>query len=535
MKRQTFIQGSIVLIVSAVIVKLIGACFKIPLANLLGGEGMNYFGCGYSLFLPMYALMVNGLSPAVSKLTAERMCSGDYQTVEKVRHTTLKAFSTMGLLGSLSMVVLSKVFCRYVAGSPEAYLSVVALAPSVLFGCIGAVYRGYYEGLCNMVPTSVSQAVEALGKLAFGLGFCRYAISHYDTLSAYFHTDDVYAIASASAILGISLSTGVGLVVLLLFEPFRGSPKVRYTTCRKEERTLLRELFGVMVPIAIGSLATNLTTLIDLSTITRCLDSLDTQALTHRYGISTENFSGFVYGSYTGLAITIFNLVPSVTNMLSKGALPNVVHAWQRRDLTTLHRDVSDMLTVTSLIAIPSGLGITLLAKPILEFLYPLRIDEVAVSYESLACMGIGVVFLCLTFPLFSVLQGIDRPDLPIKVMLVGVVVKLIGNVALLSVPSVAVYGAGISTTVCYCVMYALTLVAFRKASGVRVGWFRVALPITYCGVLCAVSANVCNGMARHYIGTRVALLLAIAVGGGVYLLALYLMGFRLKSSPRYE
>jgi len=250
---------------------------------------------------------------------------------------------------------------------------------------------------------------------------------------------------------------------------------------------------------------------------------------------NVDDFAGFVYGSYTGLAITIFNLVPSITNMLSKGALPNVVASWQVKDTKSLQKDVSDMLSITSLIAIPSGLGITCLAKPILIFLYPQRIDEIAVSYESLAYMGIGVIFLCLSFPLFSVLQGINRADLPIKIMLVGVVIKLVGNVLLLSIPSTAIYGAGISTTVCYFVIFIMSFVSFVKVSAVNINLLKIILPIMYGSILCSITAIVSNDVLSSYTSSKLALLMAIVLGGGIYLLTLYLMGFKLIDTLSFK
>lgn len=536
MKKQTFIQGSLILIISALIVKVIGALFKIPLANMLGGDGMNYFGCGYSLFLPIYAIMINGLSPAISKLTAERVSKLDYNSVEKIRHISLISFSIIGLIGNVLMVLFSKVFCTYIADNSNAYLCVIMLAPSVIFGCICSVYRGYYEGLCNMIPTSISQLVEAIGKLIFGLIFCNFAIDNYDILTKYFPNTDIYSLASASAILGISLSTGLGLLVLILFEPFRYKYKVKSLSISKsEKKTLLKEIFSIMIPIAIGSLVTNLTTLIDLATIIRFIEKIPKEVLLSRYKVETDNISGFIYGSYTGLAITIFNLVPSVTNMLSKGALPNVVTSWQNKDLKSLQKDVSDMLTITSLIAIPSGLGITVLSKPILMFLYPQRLEEIEVSYESLSYMGVGVIFLCLSFPLFSVLQGINRTDLPIKIMLFGVAIKLIGNILTLSVPSIAVYGAGISTSVCYFVIFMISFVVFEKVSKVKINLLKISLPITYGSILCSISAIICNDVISKYQSSKLALMLAIVIGGGIYLVTLYLMGFKLVDTIKFR
>ena len=160
MKKQDFIKGSIILMLSAAIAKMLGALFKIPLTNMLGGVGMGYFSCAYSLFLPIYALTVTGLSSAVARLTAQSTALEMYENAKKVRKTALKLFFAAGLAGSIIIAVLARPFSVYVAKSPDAWISVTLIAPSVLFGCITAVERGYYEGLCNMYPTAFSQLAE---------------------------------------------------------------------------------------------------------------------------------------------------------------------------------------------------------------------------------------------------------------------------------------------------------------------------------------------------------------------------------------
>ena len=92
LKKQNFIKGSIILMVSAAAAKLLGAVFKIPLTNILGGVGMSYFSCAYSLFMPVYSLAVTGLSSAVAKMTAESAALGMYRNAVKVRRTALALF-----------------------------------------------------------------------------------------------------------------------------------------------------------------------------------------------------------------------------------------------------------------------------------------------------------------------------------------------------------------------------------------------------------------------------------------------------------
>ncbi|MCD8187735.1 MAG: oligosaccharide flippase family protein [Ruminococcus sp.] len=174
MKKQNFLKGSLILMASAVLAKLLGALFKIPLTNILGGVGMSYFSCAYSLFMPIYALTVTGLSAAVARMTAQSAALGMYENAKRVRRTALALFSVAGLAGSALILLLAKPFCIYAVDCPEAAAAVAMIAPSVFFGCITSVERGYYEGLSNMYPTALSQLAEGLVKVAAGLSLCSF-------------------------------------------------------------------------------------------------------------------------------------------------------------------------------------------------------------------------------------------------------------------------------------------------------------------------------------------------------------------------
>ena len=92
MKKQTFLKGSIILMASAAAAKILGALFRIPLTNILGGVGMSYFSCAYSLFMPVYALTVTGVTSAVARLTARSAALGAYDNAQRVRRTALLIF-----------------------------------------------------------------------------------------------------------------------------------------------------------------------------------------------------------------------------------------------------------------------------------------------------------------------------------------------------------------------------------------------------------------------------------------------------------
>lgn len=525
MKKQSFIKGSVILIASAVIAKAIGAIFKIPMTNMLGGTGMSCFSCAYGLFLPVYAVTANGLTTAVAKLTAENAAFGNYNNIKKIHRTALLIFSIAGFIGSILIAVLAVPFSEKGAACPEAWLSVLMISPSVLFGCITAVYRGCCEGMSNMYPTAVSQVIESLVRLAAGLGLCAYVLNNPQKVLCFLpQGTSIISAASAAAVLGISLSTIAGTVFMYI----RGIDCEKYSSHGKTDsgRRIAKNIFKIFIPVAIGSAVTNLTSIIDLSTIIRCLDkSLQNAPEYFRNNFpldNIENISEFIYGSFTGLAITIFNLIPSLTNMFGKGILPCLSESCAKKDKKSIKRLSENVIKATAFIAVPAGLGICVLSKPILTFLFPNRTAECAVSSQSLAILGIAVIFLSLSFPLFSCFQAAGKADAPVKLMLAGVGVKLAGNLILIPIPQINVSGAALSTLFCYLVIFILSLIFYPKAAGVRISLKCLVSPVI-SGILCAAAAWC---VYPHIpFNNMLSLPVAIAAGGIVYLIASYLTG----------
>ncbi len=532
MKKQSFIKGSIILIASALISKAIGAIFKIPMTNMLGGTGMSCFSCAYGLFLPVYAVISGGLTTAVAKLTAENAVFGNYANIKKIHRTALIIFSAAGIVGSVLIAVLAVPFSEKGAACPEAWLSVMMIAPSVLFGCITSVYRGCCEGMSNMYPTAVSQVIESLVRLAAGLGGCYYVLNNPQKVLRWLPPGtSVISAASAAAVFGISISVFAGT----LFMYIRGIECKNVPDGGKAEssKSIAKKIFKIFIPIAVGSAVTNLTSVIDLSTIIRCLDKAvknDPEYFMNNFSFNdTKNISEFIYGSFTGLAITIFNLIPSVTNMFGKGILPGLSESCAAKNKVLIKRLTENVIKAAAFIAVPAGLGICVLSEPILQFLFPTRPEECAVSAQSLAILGIAVIFLSMTFPLFSCFQAAGKADIPVKITLAGVLVKLLGNLILIPIPQINISGAAISTLLCYLVIFLLSLKLYPKAAGVEISLKCMFSPIA-SGILCAAAA-----WCVYYnlsLDNMLSLPIAIASGGTVYFIASYLTGgFKIKRS----
>lgn len=172
-KSKSFWKDSAILLISAVITKVFGAFFKITLTNVLGGTGMRYFSSAYGLLLPIYALSVTGLSAFISQAVARSAAMGNFAEVKRIHRIGEISCGILGVILSVIIFVLAKPFSVQIAAQPYAVFSVLAIAPAALFGCLTAVERGYWEGLQNLTPTAVSQAIEALVNLGLGLYFCQ--------------------------------------------------------------------------------------------------------------------------------------------------------------------------------------------------------------------------------------------------------------------------------------------------------------------------------------------------------------------------
>ncbi len=557
MKKQGFILGSFILVSSVIISKIIGILFKIPLANILGGTGMGYFSCAYAIFMPVYAISVTGLPAAVSKMVSQNVGFGKYANVKKIRRAALIGFSALGLISSILIALLAKPLTTHVIENKNALIAVYAIAPCILFGAMISVYRGYFEGLRNMFPTAISQIIEAVVKLCAGLGFSYLTLAYtkrtFLATGSVFGTkctnlDMAYQISlpyvAAAAILGVTLSSAIALIYLIiryrLLKDSITKEMIALDTSTERMSTLLKKLMCLVIPIALGSVITNLTSLIDLGTIIRSLNTIiqDNQTFFKReyYYVLDQNTTlemlpNFIYGSFTGLAITIFNLIPSVTNMFGKGILPSLSEAWAKKDQENVTKNIKSVIYATSLVAIPAGIGISVLAKPILNFLYSSRPVEILTIEDSVRILGIGVIFLSLSVPAFAILQAIGRADLPVKIICFGVIIKLVGNISLIYIPQINIDGAAISTTICYLFVCVTSLIFIKTVSKAKLQVFSQLFKIIFSAILCGITAKLSYDFFYSIKNSNLMVLFAIACGGIVYIICLYLTNINAKKS----
>lgn len=520
MKKQNFLKGSFILMASAVIAKGLGAVFRIPLTNILGGVGMSYFSAAYSIFMPVYALTVSGLSSACARMTARSCALGMYANAARIRRVALGIFSAAGLLGALGIWLFSAPLSRMSTGDTQAAIAIAMIAPSVFFGCITAVERGCFEGQSNMYPTAVSQTVEGAVKAAAGLALAFYVSRNAGGLARYsFGITDMRALSAAAGILGVTLSSASAVVYFMVRRAFvRHEGNISGERHLERRRSIASELFRTALPVGVNSLVTNLTAIIDMWTIIQ----LSGRTAPHIPGVTAEEVPRFMYGSYAGIALTVFNLVPSVTNMLGKGILPPITEAWEKGDREGLSRSSLHGLVTAAAIAVPAAVGLGVLARPVVMLLFPEQHDEAELCVMPLTWLMPGMVCLCLSYPLFAMLQGIGRASAPLKITAAGTLVKLVGNVLL--IPEMGLTGAAVSTTISFAVILFAAAAVYCRASGLRPE-FTPFLAVLYAGGMCGGGAYLAYSLAeRGGLPLLWSLIFAISAGGIAYLATAYIV-----------
>ena len=267
-KKNTFFGGVAILTVGTILVKIIGALYKIPLVNILGESAYGDFNAAYNVYNFFLTISTAGLPVALSKMISEASALDRRNQVQKILRVALITFLVLGTVSFLCMSVLAGPMSNIIINNSSAVYCVMALSPAVFCVCVMSAFRGYAQGHSNMVPTTVSQIIESFLKLVVGLGLA--------TLLVYLVLPRNIAAAGAAA--GVSVGTIVALLYLI-FQYIRARRgKIHRTADEPDDtRDILIRLLKLGIPITLGSAAVSIVTLIDTNLVMSQLKNIFSQ------------------------------------------------------------------------------------------------------------------------------------------------------------------------------------------------------------------------------------------------------------------
>ena len=549
---QSFALGAMIMAVGMIIVKIAGAAFKVPLAYILGGVGSGYFNIAYNLYNPLYALATAGLPIAISRMVAKDVANNRFKDVKMIHKISVPIFVTTGLIGMLLMFLGAQA-CVNFTNSPGALYSIIVLAPTVFFSCLISIYKGYYEGLRNMIPTAVSEIVEAIGKVVFGLGFASAAVDcgmneyyNYGTVFGKYCENEIIAqgatlpFASAGAVLGITLGSISGFLYIFIKYKISGDGitehEIQNSVEARPRKTLIKMLLNIAVPVALGAIIMQLAGAIDALLVLRRLnDIMQTcpKLLIDAYDgiipaevIADGKIHNFLAGCLAYMN-TVTMLLPTLTQSISISALPTITAAWVGGVKENIKKNIETVMKITAMIAFPAGIGLSVLSHPIMNLIYNTlgkntQQGEIYISAEIMTLYAIGIIFSAMSTPICGMLQAVGKPNYPVIILTIGMIIKIVLNYILVGIPQINIQGAGIGTLVCYLFICVAGIYLLERITKCRFNIKSVFIKPLICSILCGAGAYAGYGLFSRFINSKIATLIAIVIAVLVYVISIF-------------
>ena len=440
-KKQNFLQGTALLAMATAIVKVIGAIYKIPLNAIIGKQGFSYYSTAYEIYNVLLMISTAGLPVAMSRMISQASSLGHNNRIRRIYKTACGIFLTLGIAGSLLMTL----FCRQLAAfqnQPDAWAAIGALGPCVLLICIMSTFRGFFQGHSNMLPTSVSQVLEAVVKLIVGMLAALILLKTTNSVS----------LAAGGAILGVTVSCMVSSVYL--FGKFRGA----YNALEPSDEAVesysdtAKRLMAIAIPITIGSAGLQILTMLETKIYMGQLLGLGYSQMEADSMKGIYNMSQTIYNMPCAFITPItISIIPAITSHLT---LLN--HSGAKATEESAAR-------VTGLICMPCAFGLATLAGPVTALLGGYTGADLALSTQLMSIMGFNIMFNAVVLLTNAMMQAHGHAVVPVINMFVAGVLRLVVVYILTGNPNIGIVGTPIGAMICFLCIAVLNVVSMRR------------------------------------------------------------------------
>ena len=499
-KQKSFFKGALILTLAGVLGKMLGALYRIPFNRIVGEEGAALYGLSYSLYSILFALSTAGIPLAVSKMVAvyeERRESGESLRLIRAAFMLL---ASIGVLVGLFVFFRADWIAQTLFNEPKAALSLKALSPAMLFSCLMAVLRGYFQGHQRMVPTAVSQILEQF----FRVGTIFIAIF----LLASKPLEMIVAGASFGSAVGGMVSFAFLACFFLLYckkeHPHNEGSQIK----QESTAAMMKQLVFYAVPISIGALVLPIMQFIDSSMDIACLEA---SGMGHQEAL-------IQYGYLASYAMPIINLPFIITTAVSASLVPTVANLMEQKDVAGVNHNIRTSLLLTILLMMPAAAGLATLGTPISDLLYDKAAAGPALSYVAFTVLAVGIYQVSS-----GALQGLGHVMVPMSSLIMGAVIKGILNYVLLTMPGADIRNAALATVIGF--SFAALHNLFQLGRIVGKQWFN-AKQMVLKPVLATAAMAACVLLIKNVLsGALVVTAIGIVVGVVSYFVVIFAVG----------
>lgn len=505
MKKESFLKGAFILAIAGLLVKVLGAFFRIPLGNIITSEGMAYYSTPYPLYVMLLVISTAGFPTAISKLVAEKTACGDKKGAHRIFTIAFKTLLVIGVITSLLLFFGARIMVDVWFKNPKAFYSMRALAPALLFVSVMSAYRGYFQGMQNMKPTAISQLIEQIFRVFLGLYL------------AFVLLGKGKEIAAAGASFGATVGSIFGALFMIgVYYLNRGYIKNNIKKQKQafpEEKTssVIKEILKIAIPITIGAAVIPVMNLIDTGLVMRRLLEA---------GFSKTQAAS-LFGQLNGMAITLVNLPQVITMALSMSLVPMISQSIAMNDRQKAKDSTNMALKVSSIISFPSAIGLAVLAVPIMKLLFPKEPSSVG---QTLFVLATGVVFLCTIQTLTGIFQGMGKPIIPVINLFIGAIFKIAISYSLTGIKSINVKGAALGTVVAYLVAAVLNYIMLQKEMDTKFCKKEIFIKPLIASAAMGLVAKIVYEIVAKFTSNTIGTVVAILIGMIVYTILLFVI-----------
>ncbi|MBE6924396.1 MAG: polysaccharide biosynthesis protein [Ruminococcaceae bacterium] len=438
-KKQNFLHGTALLAMSVAMVKIIGAFYSIPLKRIIGDDGFGFYSTAYEIYTLLLMISTAGLPVAMSRIISQASSLGNYKQVRKIYSVSRAIFLGLGLAGTALMVFFCKPLARLLNHN-DAWAAIAALGPACLLICLMSTYRGFFQGQSNMMPTSISQVLEAFCKLIAGLSLALLVL----------HFTNDYALAAAGAILGVTLSCLVGSVYLkfTFHKAYRELPNTGKQT--ESRGTIAKNLLAIAIPITIGAAGLQLLTVLETGVyMGRLQDMMSENQANIQKGI--YNFTQKIFNMPCAFITPVtISIIPAITAQLTTG------------NRQAARATAESSARVTALITMPCAVGLAVLAEPVTALLGGYSGERLELASSLMCVLGICIVFNATVLLTNAIMQANGHAVLPVVNMFVGGFIKLAAVLILTGNPHIGILGTPLGSLLSYFIITVLNLITMK-------------------------------------------------------------------------
>lgn len=531
--KNNFIMQAGILAAAGIISRIIGLLYRSPLNSVIGELGMGYYQAAYGFYNIVLLISSYSIPSALSKVIAQKLAVKEYRNAHKIFLCALGYVLVVGAIASLFLY-----FCAGFMVEQAAIPVLRTFAPTVfVYGILG-VLRGYFQAHKSMSQTSVSQILEQIANAAVSIGAAFLLIKGFmGTMEVPADIPGQVSRATYGAI-GSALGTGAGVLVGLLF--MLGMYGLNRKLIRRRIRndrhmqtdsygSIIKMITMVVTPFILSTAIYNLSATVNNAVYTKILPAV-------KQLDSVERYTN--WGIFSGQSLTVSNIPIAFATAMAAAMIPSIAQLIAEKNIEEAGKKIGLAVKSTMMISIPSAVGLFVLAKPVMYFLFPRPDEVVTLAAKLLMTLSLSVIFYALSTLNSSILQGLGRVNAPIINASIALFIQTVVALVLLLFTNLDLYSMAIVNTLYSGIMCLLNQLSVRRAIGYRQEISRTfVIPFVASAFMGAVAWVVYEGVFLLTESMRISLIPAVIIGAGVYFVMLILLRGvtkqELKSFPK--